>query len=83
MCLIHHLTDCLIITSFESVANVKNTLHLTDYIFCPEEILLRNEVAHFLQPYTFRVAEEFHIAMVLSDGSAYVLARLTSLVVCR
>ena len=73
MCLIHHFSNCLIITSFESIADIQHALNLTDHILCPEEILLRNQVSDFFEPYTFCIAEELHVAVILSDGSTYVL----------
>ena len=73
MCLIHHLSNCLIITSFESIADVQYALNLTDHILCSEEILLRNQVSDFFEPYTFGITEELHVAVILSDGSTYVL----------
>ena len=83
VCLVHHFSNCLIITSFESIANIEDSLYFTDYILCSEEILLWNLVANFLKPNSLGVAEELYITVVLSDGGTYVLARLTSLVVGR
>ena len=48
--LVHHLADRLIISSLKGVADVKNPLDLSDDIFGPQEILLGNLLADFLQP---------------------------------
>ena len=82
MSLVHHLADDLVVTSFKGVAHVKDSLNLSDDIFSPEKILRRNLLTNLLKPNSLGVAEELYITVVLSDGGTYVLARLTSLVVC-
>ena len=82
MCLIHHLSDSLIVRPFKSIADIEHSLNLSDNILRTEEILLRNKFADLFEPNPLGIAEELHVRMVLLDGGAYILAGLASLVVC-
>ena len=81
MGLIHHLSNGLIVTSLKGVADIQNPLDLTDDIFSPQEILLGNLLADFLQPNSLGVGQEVNLRMVLLDRGGGILARLAALVV--
>ena len=83
MGLVHHLSRDLIVTPLKSIAHVKHTLHFADHVLGAKEVLLRNLLSDFVEPYSLGIAEELHLRMVLTYGSGRILAGSAALVVGR
>ena len=80
--LIHKLTHSLVVSPFESIADVKHALHFANHVLGTQEVLLRNLSAHLVEPEPVAVAETFYLRMILFDSGSGILAGLAALVVC-
>ncbi len=80
---VHALANGLIITFFQGVAHVEDTLLLTDDIFRAHVVLSGNLHIDLVEHGHRGIAQIFHFGMLLGDVGTGVLARLSATVVGR